>query len=334
MLKKFSFFLLVVPFAVACTSESASLVADGETAAEDEIPARHPLTPSAASCETLTQKALANATPELTKFLEEHDKALDTHYIIAKEDIDGCLGHKNNAPGFPDSLQGVWWMNGNPLPDDVLSFANAKFSAEQERMLIAVGGARNWTFHPSSFGNILANAVDGLKIVYDVDLSEDLAKIEPTFNGTEDFATVDEWKPFRWRVPYHQALAQFSWIIDEDYAQDLAQRVKTKTAEVETLQAELDGKWAIDVVGKRRAQQKLDEAKEELAELQETLKAELEAAPDKDAVTFSRESAMLGNVLSRYDLQRIVDANGNRLMKRFKQYLEAEATPDFHMVSK
>ncbi len=48
--------------------------------------------------------------------------------IIEPGDIDQVLRIGSDATGTPPALQGLWWMDGNPLPDEVVSFAGAEFS--------------------------------------------------------------------------------------------------------------------------------------------------------------------------------------------------------------
>ena len=47
--------------------------------------------------------------------------------------------------GTPPELQGIWWMDGNPISDETVSFATVDFS--QEKPLLAVFGANNFSFH-------------------------------------------------------------------------------------------------------------------------------------------------------------------------------------------
>lgn len=63
----------------------------------------------------------------------------------------------------PKSLQGIWWMDGNPTPDETSSFARVDFSLEKP--LFAPFGANNFTFHgglPGDGGQSSQDYQDGL----------------------------------------------------------------------------------------------------------------------------------------------------------------------------
>ncbi len=51
----------------------------------------------------------------------------------------------SDLTGTPKALQGIWWMDGNPLKDETISFANVDFS--QDKPLLPVFGPGNFTFH-------------------------------------------------------------------------------------------------------------------------------------------------------------------------------------------
>lgn len=56
----------------------------------------------------------------------------------------------SDLTGTPRELQGIWWMDGNPLPDETVSFAKADFS--QEKPLYPVFGENNFSFHAGATG--------------------------------------------------------------------------------------------------------------------------------------------------------------------------------------
>ena len=51
----------------------------------------------------------------------------------------------SSLTGTPPELQGIWWMDGNPIPDETVTFAGVDFS--QEKPLLPVFGSNNFSFH-------------------------------------------------------------------------------------------------------------------------------------------------------------------------------------------
>lgn len=51
----------------------------------------------------------------------------------------------SDLTGTPKALQGIWWMDGNPVFDETVSFANVDFTAKYP--LISVFGENNFSFH-------------------------------------------------------------------------------------------------------------------------------------------------------------------------------------------
>ena len=49
------------------------------------------------------------------------------------------------ATGTPSELQGIWWMDGNPLADETVSFADMDFKAE--RIFLSTFAPNNFSFH-------------------------------------------------------------------------------------------------------------------------------------------------------------------------------------------
>ena len=86
---------------------------------------------------------------------------------------------------LPDVLQGIYFMDGNVLPDDCLTF-NAAWDVKKRTLRLPVFGPQQWTFQPSSAGQVLLNLVMGLKLVYEIRFEDETfrhAVVVPTVLG-------------------------------------------------------------------------------------------------------------------------------------------------------
>gem|GEM_PF-4155615 len=120
----------------------------------------------------------------------------DVFDIVRSETAPYCFPRRVNAnPGFPKVLDGVWWMDGNPLPDVLINFGNAEYDATTKRLKLPVHGAHNFSFYgspstnteikwPREAGSTLhgfAKALD-LNYRFEFDLSKDpISTIVPFF---------------------------------------------------------------------------------------------------------------------------------------------------------
>jgi hypothetical protein len=96
----------------------------------------------------------------------------------------------NDSTGTPKALQGIWWMNGNPLFDELVSFASVKWEAIEEdgevvgyRGSLPVYDAKVWSWHDSPKGHKLYDLVRKAKLVYVAQFNKDFSYgvITPTF---------------------------------------------------------------------------------------------------------------------------------------------------------
>jgi len=98
----------------------------------------------------------------------------------------------SSLTGTPAELQGIWWMDGNPIPDETVSFAGVDFS--QERPLLPVFGSNNFSFHAgldaassdTRHGNMAFSLAKNFSLIYEFNFiggvsKYDIAKIVPTF---------------------------------------------------------------------------------------------------------------------------------------------------------
>ncbi|MEO1431339.1 MAG: hypothetical protein AAFV71_20205, partial [Cyanobacteria bacterium J06633_8] len=56
---------------------------------------------------------------------------------------------------LPNILKGVFFMDGNPLPDDCITMYNLEWDAENNTLFLPVFGQLQWTFHNSIPGRLL-----------------------------------------------------------------------------------------------------------------------------------------------------------------------------------
>ncbi len=60
--------------------------------------------------------------------------------------------------GLPDILKGVFFMDGNPLPDTCITMYNVEWNSKNLSLFIPVFGSVQWTFHNSIPGWLLLRA--------------------------------------------------------------------------------------------------------------------------------------------------------------------------------
>jgi hypothetical protein len=67
---------------------------------------------------------------------------------------------------LPDRLQGIFFMDGNPLPDDCITFQNLDWNDKTYTLTIRVTAPLQWTFHPTFAGWILLRAAQVSRFSY------------------------------------------------------------------------------------------------------------------------------------------------------------------------
>ncbi|MCG8417587.1 MAG: hypothetical protein MJE77_06535 [Proteobacteria bacterium] len=100
--------------------------------------------------------------------------------VVEHKDIDQALRIGSDATHTPDSLQGLWWMDGNPLPDEVVSFAGAEFIELMEdgvlvgyRAIIKIYGEGVWSWHHSREGYLLYGAARATRAEFHIEFNPD-----------------------------------------------------------------------------------------------------------------------------------------------------------------
>ena len=109
--------------------------------------------------------------------------SLYTLQSVPHADIDQYLTVGSDLTATPQPLQGLWWMDGNPLADEVVSFASAQF---EERVNgagesyfsaeVPVYDEGVWSWHDSFAGRVLYELVRTTKLVYSMEFNMDYSQ--------------------------------------------------------------------------------------------------------------------------------------------------------------
>ncbi|MCC3449450.1 MAG: hypothetical protein JGK04_18280 [Microcoleus sp. PH2017_39_LGB_O_B] len=71
-----------------------------------------------------------------------------------------------HPPEFPEALQGIFFMDGNILPDYCLTMYNSEWNPGQRTLLLRIYEPVVWTFHSSMAGRMLLYAVKFSRFSY------------------------------------------------------------------------------------------------------------------------------------------------------------------------
>lgn len=86
---------------------------------------------------------------------------------------------------LPEVLQGIFFMDGNPFPEDCMTF-NSTWDAENRTLKFKVFGLQQWTFHATVVGRIWLSLVRILGAGVEVRFQDDNlrhAVVRPTMYG-------------------------------------------------------------------------------------------------------------------------------------------------------
>ncbi|MEM7554984.1 MAG: hypothetical protein AAF378_12950 [Cyanobacteria bacterium P01_A01_bin.84] len=75
---------------------------------------------------------------------------------------------------LPDVLKGVFFMDGNPLPDDCITMYNLGWDAENKTLFLPVFGEVQWTFQPSIQGRILLIGAWIARFTYKIQFEDEI----------------------------------------------------------------------------------------------------------------------------------------------------------------
>ena len=89
---------------------------------------------------------------------------------------------KNDS--LPDELKGIFFMDGNPLPDDLVTLEGGEWNAEKKILTIKFYGKNPcWTFHNTCMGRFSKYLLSCMYFNYKIYFSDDLTtgQIYPCF---------------------------------------------------------------------------------------------------------------------------------------------------------
>ncbi|HYX18933.1 MAG TPA: hypothetical protein VE944_32205 [Nostoc sp.] len=87
---------------------------------------------------------------------------------------------------LPSVLQGVFFMDGNPLPDTCITMYNLEWDTQNRTLVLPIFAPLQWTFHNSIAGWILLRSIQLLKATYKIQFEDETlqeAQIIPVFLG-------------------------------------------------------------------------------------------------------------------------------------------------------
>jgi hypothetical protein len=78
------------------------------------------------------------------------EKQLTDFNFTTSDKAPFCLKTKNISQGFPSELNGVWWVNGNPTAENLITFANANWENNSKILSLKPTSTGNWGFYASA----------------------------------------------------------------------------------------------------------------------------------------------------------------------------------------
>ncbi len=87
---------------------------------------------------------------------------------------------------LPEVLKGVFFMDGNPLPDHCITMYNVDWDSQTRTLLLPVSAPIQWTFHRSIPGWILLRGAQLFRFTYKITFADDSleqARLIPLFLG-------------------------------------------------------------------------------------------------------------------------------------------------------
>ncbi|KAF3887594.1 MULTISPECIES: hypothetical protein [Nostocales] len=74
---------------------------------------------------------------------------------------------------LPNILRGVFHMDGNPLPDECITFYNIEWDMQTRSLVLPVFAPLQWTFHNSVRGWILLIAIQVIQLTYKIQFEDE-----------------------------------------------------------------------------------------------------------------------------------------------------------------
>ncbi len=102
---------------------------------------------------------------------------------FSSDQVERLMRLPTRESGIPEVLQGLWWMDGNPLPDKVISFGGSDWDAARRQTRIRVFGEGVWTWHPDLAGRSAYEFARRTRLTYEIQFNDDLTfgTITPIF---------------------------------------------------------------------------------------------------------------------------------------------------------
>jgi hypothetical protein len=181
-------------YLAACfTLTSLSSCKNNDTGANSELSAE---AAAVASGQEVLLSSNSNPEPQLSPKQTADDLNEKIHFLsgesFPRADIGKYQIAGSNLTGTPRDLQGIWWMDGNPLPDETVSFATVDFT--ESRPLYPVFGINTFSWHTgessddqeTKSGNFAYSLAKAFSLAYEWNFNGtpnkyDQAKIVPTF---------------------------------------------------------------------------------------------------------------------------------------------------------
>jgi hypothetical protein len=73
---------------------------------------------------------------------------------------------------LPSVLKGVFFMDGNPLPDDCITFYNIEWDSQNKTLALPVSAPLQWTFHNTIFGWLLLRSSQLTRFTYKIEFAD------------------------------------------------------------------------------------------------------------------------------------------------------------------
>lgn len=104
--------------------------------------------------------------------------------IFFAADIDQVLIPADQTSGLPEKLHGLWWMDGNPVADEVVSFGLSTWDENKLRTEVPVYASGNWSWHDSRDGYRVYRLAKKFKLTYRFEFNEAVtfAQITPVLH--------------------------------------------------------------------------------------------------------------------------------------------------------
>ncbi|MEH1866235.1 MAG: hypothetical protein V7K69_14705 [Nostoc sp.] len=87
---------------------------------------------------------------------------------------------------LPSILKGVFFMDGNPLPDTCITMYNLEWDIQNRTLVLPIFSPLQWTFHNSIAGWILLRLIQWFKVTYKIQFEDETlqqAQIIPVLLG-------------------------------------------------------------------------------------------------------------------------------------------------------